>query len=113
MIIIWKNHPRHNLQISNTGLVRGKDGTPRRICIDAKGYAHSCTFKVHRLVAETFIDNPLSKPAVTTLTATGPTTMFLILNGVLIRRISIIRLWPEGQELRRPQILTALTGTIK
>ncbi len=80
--LIWKTHPRYkgNIEVTNTGLVRSltrKDagnkitkGVMRKQHLSSKGYLNitvrknnkARTESIHRLVAETFIPNPLNKP---------------------------------------------------
>lgn len=66
--MVWRQHPIYkNYIVSNCGKVRHiKSDTPRAIRYDRYGYARvnichnekTITRPVHRLVAETWIDNP-------------------------------------------------------
>ena len=76
----WRSltyHQQHfdNFEVSNTGRLRNIiTGTEYKTCINRQGYRQVCVslgsksklkiFKIHRAVAETFIDNPDNKPQI-------------------------------------------------
>ena len=75
---IWKRHVKYGIntdyiEVSNWGNVRSRNGTALKLCDNGAGYLTVCLGGenkkavrdyIHRVVANTFIDNPLSLPQV-------------------------------------------------
>lgn len=70
--VIYQGKQYQELEVSNTGKLRNVNtGTVYKQCINKNGYYQVCvslghkgkkTFRIHKVVAETFISNPNNKP---------------------------------------------------
>ena len=65
---IWKKHPRLDIELSTMGRCRSKRVNPSYGCLRKSGYRDlnvgKKSYKIHRLIAETFLDNSERKPQV-------------------------------------------------
>jgi len=66
---VWCEHPIHQIKVSNRGRILHKTGCITTGYITSDGRYLCVTlekrpWKVHRLVGETFIDNPCNKPEI-------------------------------------------------
>lgn len=64
----WKKHPKYNIFVSDLGRIRRSSGRITKGTKKKGGYYHcnidQSNVSIHRLVCETFLENPDNKPTV-------------------------------------------------